>query len=78
MLAQSNVLVAGAHQPGRHGNHKMTNAKAFAAFSANKAKIDTMLTHIATANRLARDSTAIAIALGAIAACDQTITLVEV
>lgn len=56
----------------------MTNAKAFAAFSANKAKIDTMLTHIATANRLARDSTAIAIALGAIAACDQTITLVEV
>jgi hypothetical protein len=56
----------------------MTNAKAFAAFIANKAEIDTVLTRLATANRLARDSTAVAIALGAIAACDQTISLVEV
>ena len=58
----------------------MTNAKAFAAFIANKAEIDTMLTRLAVvnANRLARDSTTVAIALGALAACDYAITLVEV
>ena len=55
MLAQSDVLVAGAHQPGPYRSRQMT-----------------------AANRLARDSTAVAIALGAIAACDYAIALVEV
>ncbi len=80
MLAQSDVLVAGAHQPGPHGSRQMTNAKALDAYIAKKIEIDTMLTRLvaASANRLARDSTAVAIALGAIAACDYAITLVEV
>lgn len=58
----------------------MTTAKALAAFIANKAKIDTMLTRLAAvnANRLARDSTAVAVALGAIAPSDYAIALVEV
>ena len=58
----------------------MTNAKALDAYIAKKIEIDTMLTRLvaASANRLARDSTAVAIALGAIAACDYAIAPVEV
>ena len=58
----------------------MTNAKALAAFIANKAEIDTTLTRLAaaSANRLARDSTAVAISLGAIAPSAYAIALVEV
>ena len=80
MLAQSDVLVAGAHQLGPHGSRQMTNAKALAAFIANKAEIDTTLTRLAaaSANRLARDSTAVAISLGAIAPSAYAIALVEV
>ena len=50
------------------------------AYIAKKIEIDTMLTRLvaASANRLARDSPAVAIALGAIAACDYAITRVEV
>lgn len=47
---------------------------------ANRAEIDTMLTRleVVNANRLARDSTAVAVALGALAPSDYAIVLVEV
>ena len=76
MLAQSDVLGAGAHQPCPQWSRQMTNA----AFIANKADIDTMLTRLATAsaNRLDRGSPAVDIAPGAIAPSDYAIALVEV
>ena len=58
----------------------MTNAKALDGYIAKKIEIDTMLTRLVatSANRLARDSTAVAIALGAIAPSAYAIALVEV